>query len=272
MKDISQARNTGTQRTRPDDIRKKRKRKAAAFLAVTASAVFIAAVGLIVLVFCLICRVTSGFSKGGAAQETDTSAVTEPYKPEAPYGGGFLSDVRGYEEYFNPSGDLVDSFLTVVNSKNPYNAKKDRVPGELVQVPGRRGDVTLNVYAAKACEAMFLEMKAVGVNTVNSQTKLDLAVVSGYSDADKTDEHCLGLTVDLHNCSSADVSFKNTEAYAWISENCWRFGFVIRYPEGKTSVTGVSFRPWQLRFVGRYHARAMWEKGLCLEEYTGVVR
>ena len=272
MKDISQARNTGTQRTRPDDIRKKRKRKAAAFLAATAAAVFAAAVGLIVLVFCLVCRVSSGFSVGRVAAETVPATETEPYQPGKPYGGGFLADVQGYEEYFNPSGDLVDSFLVVVNSKKTYNAKKDRVPGELVTVQGRRGDVTLNVYAAKACEAMLLEMKAAGVNTVNSQTKLDLAVVSGYSEADKTDEHCLGLTVDMHNCSSADVSFKNTEAYAWISENCWRFGFVIRYPEGKTSVTGVSFRPWQLRFVGRYHARAMWEKGLCLEEYTGAVR
>ncbi|MBP5256329.1 MAG: M15 family metallopeptidase [Clostridia bacterium] len=273
MKNMSATSNGTPQgRPRPGDNRKKRRNRAIALLALIAAALFAVAVTLIILVFCLVCRVTSGFSTGEITGEPSPSTETATYQPDKPYGGGFIADMRGYEEYFSPSGDKVDAFLPVVSAKKPYDPKKISIPGDLTAIPGRRGDVTLNVYAAKACEAMLLEMKAEGVKTVNSQTKLDLAVVSGYSDSDRGDEHCLGLTVDLHNCSSADVSFKNTEAYGWISENCWRFGFIVRYPEGKTPVTGVTFRPWQLRFVGRYHARAMRDLGLCLEEYSGAIR
>ncbi len=251
--------------------REKRRKRAKTVLALITAALITAAAALAAVIFCLVCRLSSGFSKGNA-RPTDTAYVTEPVAPEKPYGEGFLIDIRNYSEYISPSGELSDAFLTVVSEKRPYDAKKSRIPSETASVQGRRGDVTLIIYAAKAYEAMMLEMKAVGINTVNPQTKLDLAAVAGLSDADKTDEHCLGLTVDMHNCNSADVSFKNTEAYAWLSENCWRFGFIIRYPEGKSSVTGVQFRPWQFRYVGRYHARIMSENGLCLEEYTGLAR
>ena len=257
---------------RRDAEKSRRKRRAAALLSLLTFAAFLAAAALVFLVFCIVCRLTSGFSRPGKYPDTGTEELTSPYEPQTPYGSGFLIDVRGYEEYISPSGGIADSFLTVVNEKNRFDPKKTDIPGESVTVPGRRGDVTLNIYAGKALEAMLLEMEAEGVATFNSQTKLGLAVTAGYSPADLSDEHCLGLTVDMHNCNSSDVSFSRTEAYAWLSENCWRFGFIVRYPENSAAVTGVSFRPWQFRFVGRYHARAMRESGLCLEEYTGTVR
>ena len=58
----------------------------------------------------------------------------------------------------------------------------------------------------------------------------------------------------MHNLSSASEAFANTEAYAWLKENCWKFGYVLRYPADKTDVTGITFEPWHYRYVGRYHA------------------
>ena len=48
--------------------------------------------------------------------------------------------------------------------------------------------------------------------------------------------------------------FENTEAYKWLKDNCWKFGFVIRFPKGKEHITGFQFECWHYRFVGRYHA------------------
>ena len=62
----------------------------------------------------------------------------------------------------------------------------------------------------------------------------------------------------------------NTESdeYKWLVENAHKFGFIFRYPEGKENITGYSFEPVHLRFVGQYHAAIIYESGLSLEEYV----
>ena len=82
-------------------------------------------------------------------------------------------------------------------------------------------------------------------------------------------EHNSGLAADIMVSYMTDMSddgFKDTEAYEWLKEHCADYGFVVRYPEGKTSVTGYKFEPWHYRFVGKYYARYMTEKGITLEE------
>ena len=71
----------------------------------------------------------------------------------------------------------------------------------------------------------------------------------------------------MHNIPSADTAFASQEAATWLKNNCYKFGFILRYPEDKTDITGISFEPWHFRYVGRYHATRMHELGLCLEEY-----
>ena len=74
-----------------------------------------------------------------------------------------------------------------------------------------------------------------------------------------TSEHQLGIAVDI----SGEVY----EIYAWLQENSWKYGFVLRYPPEKTAITGVSGEEWHYRYVGVEAATKMHEKGLCLEEY-----
>ena len=82
-------------------------------------------------------------------------------------------------------------------------------------------------------------------------------------------EHNIGICMDII-CASSSANFQNTKAYAWLTENAADYGFILRYPEDKVSVTGVKFEPWHWRYVGVENAAAIRNSGLCLEEYLGL--
>jgi D-alanyl-D-alanine carboxypeptidase len=85
----------------------------------------------------------------------------------------------------------------------------------------------------------------------------------GYS------EHHTGLAFDLGLYSDAGVSsgFTGTGTFKWLDDNFYRYGFIVRYPEDKTEITGISFEPWHIRYVGRPHAEIMKQNNFCFEEY-----
>ncbi len=90
-----------------------------------------------------------------------------------------------------------------------------------------------------------------------------------YVAAPGTSEHELGLAVDIN----ADTSKCSSDAvYTWLANNAYRYGFIKRYPEDKTEITGVNNEPWHYRYVGVDAAREMQEKGLCLEEYIEMLK
>ena len=82
-----------------------------------------------------------------------------------------------------------------------------------------------------------------------------------------TSEHNLGLCMDI--CNVYD-SFVNQKEYAWLNENAYRFGFILRYPKGKEDVTGIVFEPWHWRYVGVEWAKQIRDSGLCLEEFLDM--
>lgn len=96
-----------------------------------------------------------------------------------------------------------------------------------------------------------------------------LKVVRSYSAEPGTSEHQTGLCVDFitSTMQELDNSFENTEAFEWLAENAYKFGFVLRYPQGKEDITGYIYEPWHYRFVGREAATDMHYMGLTLEEY-----
>ena len=96
-------------------------------------------------------------------------------------------------------------------------------------------------------------------------------IVDTYSAKPGTSEHQTGLCCDMHNLPSADQRFAKQDAYKWLLENCYKFGFILRFPEDKEDITGYSFEPWHYRFVGRYHASEMHRVGMCLEEYVAYL-
>ncbi len=79
-----------------------------------------------------------------------------------------------------------------------------------------------------------------------------------------TSEHELGIAVDINGDG---IDSTNEEVYQWLASNAHYYGFILRYPEGKTDITGISYEPWHYRYVGHAAAGEMYEQGLCLEEY-----
>lgn len=90
---------------------------------------------------------------------------------------------------------------------------------------------------------------------------------AGYS------EHHSGYAVDLSYQSKAGTSYLDgTGDYAWINENCYKYGFIVRYPDGKTADTGIAYEPWHFRYVGKVHAEAITKGSYCMEEYIEMLR
>ena len=80
-------------------------------------------------------------------------------------------------------------------------------------------------------------------------------------------EHQTGMAIDV-NC--ADDSFIGTPEAIWLANNSYKYGFIIRYPQGKQNITGFKYEPWHVRYLGVYNATAVYQSGLTLEEYLKV--
>ena len=202
----------------------------------------------------------------------------------------FKADLSEYEKYMNPENR--DEYLILINSANTLAS--DYKANDMIDVKDTRSGWPIQILRevpAKALEAFLIEARANGINdiTVTSafrsydmQVSLFNAEAAKYPNLSKdeanakaativakpgTSEHQSGLSLDMHNKPSADVSFALTEQAKWLAANSYKFGFILRYPEDKTSITGISFEPWHFRYVGRYHATQMFILGMCLEEY-----
>ncbi|GAA1741467.1 M15 family metallopeptidase [Aeromicrobium alkaliterrae] len=80
-------------------------------------------------------------------------------------------------------------------------------------------------------------------------------------------EHQTGLAIDVNQLS---MSFGQTPAGQWVAANAHRFGFVVRYPDGKEAVTGFKYEPWHLRYFGVEFATELTASGKTVEEYYGL--
>ena len=95
-----------------------------------------------------------------------------------------------------------------------------------------------------------------------------------YSAPPGTSEHQTGLAADV-SCPSInyelDVSFGETAEGAWLEQHAHEYGYILRYQEGMEAVTGYSYEPWHIRYVGTEAAEVITEKGITLEEFLGDI-
>ena len=202
-------------------------------------------------------------------------------------------DMNEYESYVCPKDPMEYVFLV-----NPqHTLASDYVPEDLVDCIHTRKDgrktQQLRLYAEKALEAFLAEGALNGVKNVtvtsayrsysyqnrlfNQYVEENLskfktreeteAYVLTFSTRAGTSEHQSGLCCDMHNLGSAQQSFAKKPEAKWLAENCWRFGFILRYPEDKEDITKIIYEPWHFRFVGRVAATEMHNNGMCLDEY-----
>lgn len=84
-----------------------------------------------------------------------------------------------------------------------------------------------------------------------------------------TSEHQLGLAVDIVDINNQhlDETQESTEVQKWLMEHSWEYGFILRYPNEKSEITGIIYEPWHYRYVGREDAEQIHILDVCLEEY-----
>lgn len=122
--------------------------------------------------------------------------------------------------------------------------------------------------AYKVLGKSYLETKYISNGKTSLSADDAKRVAMSYSAYPGTGDHQTGLALDLYLPSYTGTKFAESDEYKWLAENAHKFGFIFRYPEDKVNITGYSFEPVHLRFVGQYHAALIFETGLALEEYV----
>lgn len=93
------------------------------------------------------------------------------------------------------------------------------------------------------------------------------ALADTYSARPGHSEHQTGLAFDV---GKLDDNYGSTPAGIWLKENCHKYGFILRYPKGKESITGYQYEPWHIRYVGVEHATKIMNQNITLEEYLNA--
>ena len=190
------------------------------------------------------------------------------------------TEIDGKTYYFTPKG----VHLWIVN---PWIELHEDYEVELVEV-------VAGYRIAAVCEDAFNRMmedcKAAGnapellsgYRTYWDQQALYMEKVAEYGVAagsqivarPNTSEHQLGYAVDIVSCGlyTLNKTQGETRVQKWLMEHCWEYGFILRYPEGTTEITGIIYEPWHYRYVGVEVAMEMKQLGVTLEEYLGAVQ
>ena len=183
--------------------------------------------------------------------------------------------VRNKEQSFDRNNQTSnEGEVTYINGVLVVN-KKYGVPSSYN--PGVN-QTALNAYYSLKADANsvgFSMPLLSGFRSYNTQVGLYNRYVSAYGQATADtfsarpghSEHQTGLAFDV---GSIDNNYGNTAGGKWLANNCYKYGFIIRYPKGKQNITGYQYEPWHIRYLGNPLATEVHNSGLCLEEYLGI--
>lgn len=175
-----------------------------------------------------------------------------------------------------------DWYLILVNSDNPVPKHYDT---ELTKLSNGTC-VDKRIYPS--LQKMFDDARKQGVNPIVRegfrtgddqeeimQNRIDKYISEGYSKMQAkrkareevakpgTSEHELGLAVDINAGDGSSAE----EVYSWLAKNAYKYGYILRYPAEKESITGIEYEPWHYRYVGKEAAEKIYNEHITLEEY-----
>ena len=181
-----------------------------------------------------------------------------------------------------PTPELTREQLTLVVNRD--NKLPEDFPIELVQLSNGQ---QVNEIIYPELQQMFNDMRAAGIYPIVREgyrtqedqeqiydEKYQEYISQGYSEEDAKretmnwvavpgySEHQLGMAVDIN---ADGVHSAGWDVYNWLAENAYKYGFILRYPEGKEALTYTSYEPWHYRYVGKEDAKKIYEQGICLE-------
>lgn len=122
-------------------------------------------------------------------------------------------------------------------------------------------------YRSYSTQKAIFERK---LDSMDEKTANASVAKPGYS------EHQTGLAMDVEGETTKGTgltaAFGESPEGIWLAENCWDYGFIIRYPKGKTNITGYIYEPWHIRYVGVEASKEIQEMDVTFEEYILKVR
>lgn len=172
------------------------------------------------------------------------------------------------------------SLWVIASKKYPLNPI-NYAPGDLVNVGGgqqlRKDAATALARLSNDARVANLTIQPLsGYRSYARQKQVYQNEVDTYGQATADtesaqpgkSEHQTGWAIDI---GKIDDSFANTPEGQWVAANAWKYGFIIRYPQGKQDITGYRYEPWHLRYIGTDLSTEMHNQGITtLEEFFGV--
>ena len=184
----------------------------------------------------------------------------------------------------------IDGTLFLINRQ--WRVSERYIPANMRQAEVQGQVRTLREEAAAALEEMYADCK--------KSSKITLTSVSGYRSYSKqsviysnklkrvktkekadeyvarpgASEHQLGLAMDVGQKGKTNLSesFAKYGGGKWIKENCWKYGFILRYDKGWEEITGYNYEPWHVRYVGEEYAKMIHEKNVPFETFMKDLR
>jgi len=200
----------------------------------------------------------------------------------------YSTDVNSVEVVKNPG-----SIPVLINKQN--RLPDDYEPADLIMpnipfIDDQKEKRKMRKQAAAAIEKLFTGASHQGIGLIgvsayrsfDYQSNLFQYYVNkdGYDSAmtysalPGTSEHETGLAIDVTGsdgkCAAEDC-FEGSKEAKWLQDHAAEYGFIIRYPKGKTSITGYKYEPWHLRYVGKTIAQQIMDQGITLEEYYNAI-
>lgn len=226
-------------------------------------------------------------------QEQTPTSEEEAVPPELQLESQYFNDVKvvdGKQVIQNPS-----NLLALVNKEYALDEYK---PSDLVRpdVPFVFGDqelekAYLREEAALQLEKMFADAKTQGIlltaisgyRSYEYQKMLLEREIAQFGEEKAVmavappgqSEHQSGLAMDISSQSNnfqVNIEFADTKEGKWLAENAYKYGFILRYPEDKVSITQYQYEPWHYRYVGKDAAKVIHENDWSLEEYFNNVK
>lgn len=202
-------------------------------------------------------------------EKQKTGVTTEKKVEEKRDDGGYIIDQKPATEVKKVNG--------IVLANKRYPMPGDYAPGESKEA--RAAFEKLNAFAKKSGYTFnaFSTYRSYDRQTVlyeNYKAKDGQKAADRYSARPGFSEHQTGLAFDIGDVNVpndfASNRFGETEAGKWLAENAHKYGFIMRYPNGKEEVTGYMYESWHFRYVGVDIATKIYNDGSTLEEYLGM--
>lgn len=292
-----QQREAARRRREFEEKRRRALRRYYAFLALLGVLAVALVVGAFLLIRSLVLSAQGGAptsdtsqglpaSSASVAQSAPASSVSapqslsasEPENPNAPADPTLWSLLLANTTHPLPEGYTPKLASIGSNSRNGEQYVDERIqePMQQMLAAARQDGIELvarSAYRSTQEQAsLFNSMKQNYLNQGMTEEQAD-AATRQWRNPPGTSEHETGLCADI--VGTADLNANLTgdlaqrEWAVWLKEHAADYGFILRYPEGKTEITGTEFEPWHYRYVGVEDARKIMAQGLTLEEYLG---